>query len=141
MNHARTSNRVVQPGRAGTILICVLACLAITTAMVTATLRSTLRDYREVRKERILRQTELVLEAGILRAREQLAANPEYEGETWQLSDSIVPGEIPATVEIAVDRAGDSPRVGVTARLGVSPQIIQRSFEFNFEPTTLSNEE
>lgn len=124
--------------RSGAILICVLACLAIVTAMVTATIRSALRSHVEVRSQRDLRQTELVLEAGILRARQQVAASRDYAGEIWQLADEVLPGDTPATIEILVrDRS-----IEVTARLGSNlQQLTQRSFEFTFDEPSPSNKE
>lgn len=129
-------------GRPGAILICVLVCLAIVTAMVTATIRSALQAHLQVRQQWALRQTELVLEAGIMRARQQVAANPDYEGEIWELADDTLPGETPAKIEIVVERADESRSVRVIARLGAeSKQRVQRSYEFTFDSPSSSSQE
>ncbi len=136
-----SQRRAFHSGRPGAILICVLACLAIVTAMVTTTIRSALRSHLEVRRQRELRQTELVLEAGIMRAYQQVVANPNYEGEIWQLAAGTIPGGQLATIEIVVQPAEESRIIGVTARLGGELQRVQRSYEFVFDNPSLSNKE
>ncbi len=69
--------------RQGTVLICVLACLGVVIAFVLSTTQSSLRGRREVRMQRQLLQTELLCEAGMLRAKQQLHKSPDYVGEKW----------------------------------------------------------
>lgn len=69
--------------RRGTVLICVLACLGIVVALVLSTTQSSLRGRREVRMQRQLLQTELLCEAGVLRAKQQFNQSPDYVGEHW----------------------------------------------------------
>ena len=74
----------------GTVIVCVLACLVITSALIATTLQTVLRDRLEVRLEQQLRQTELLCEAGVLRAARQFSLSSDYAGETWtpKLSDT-----------------------------------------------------
>lgn len=69
--------------RRGTVLICVLACMGIVVALVLSTTQSSLRGRREVRMQRQLLQTELLCEAGVLRAKQQFEQSPDYVGEQW----------------------------------------------------------
>ncbi|TWU28053.1 hypothetical protein [Bythopirellula polymerisocia] len=134
--------RILRSGCQGAILICVLACLVIITSMVTATIRSALRSHLEVRQQRNLRQAELILEAGILRARQQVLADPDYKGEVWQLAVDTIPGTDSATIEIATQPAVEARQINVTARLGEdSHRRIQRTYTFTFDPTYASNKE
>jgi hypothetical protein len=120
--------------RQASILICVLVCLAVATALVVQTTHSALRARRDMRTERQLRQTELLLEAGVQRAAQRLAANVEYSGETWILSPESIPGSSLARIEITVPSLddGDWPRrVQVVAQLSAGGlNAIQRSYTF-----------
>ena len=70
--------------RRGAILVGVLACLLVGTVLTALTVQSALRGRREARLERQLLQTQLLCEAGVVRAVKSIAANPGYQGETWQ---------------------------------------------------------
>lgn len=69
--------------RSGAVLICVLACLGVVIALVLTSIQSSLRGRKEVRMQRHLLQTELLCEAGVQRAVQQLKTTPEYKGEQW----------------------------------------------------------
>jgi len=108
------------------VLVCMLICVAIATSLVSATLLSALRARRELRLQRQLRQTELLLAAGLERAVARLHAHPAYPGETWQLDPATLPGYPPGQVRIEVtpiqteDRPSGRPeraQIYVVARL------------------------
>jgi len=133
-----TSLRVLygQP-RQGSVLIVVLVCLSIAMALIGASLRSALHERRALRTQLQLRQTELLLTAGIQRARLQLETAAEFTGETWELAPEAFSAAESAQVEINVTQAGeDLPlEVRVTARLSLDPdKTIQRSYTFSMEP-------
>ncbi|MCY2986051.1 MAG: hypothetical protein NTY15_20670 [Planctomycetota bacterium] len=69
--------------RRGTVLICVLACLGVVIALVLCTTQSSLRGRREVRMQSQLLQTDLLCDAGVLRAKQQFNQSPDYVGEKW----------------------------------------------------------
>ena len=119
--------------RQASILVCVLVAMAVAMALVVATVQSALQARREVRTQRDLRQMELVLEAGILRATRNLDSNADYGGETWTLSPSANTGFDSVRVEIEVTaQDGPEPRqVQAIARYpATGPTIIQRSYAF-----------
>lgn len=123
--------------RQASILVCVLVCLAIATAIVTSTVRSALGARRAMRSQHQLRQTELLLVAGVQRASQQLQADAEFGGETWQLAPRAIPGTSSALVKIEVAQvAGDgSRRIDVTAQLSPGTHAtVQRSYSFSFNP-------
>ena len=108
--------------RGGALLICVLVCLLVASAMVTATTRSALQSRRNVRLQHQMRQTELLLDAGVLRAASQLQLSDDYEGETWRPKGALDRFDNPL-VEIRIssgEQQDDSRRVEVIASLGVS---------------------
>ena len=105
--------------RRGSVLICVLVCLSIATALVTATIRTALQARHQVRTQHQLRQTELLLEAGVVRAVRKFGSEAEYTGERWDLVGDTIPGFDAVRVEIEVERSGLSGarRIHVVARL------------------------
>lgn len=129
----------------GSILVCVVACLGIASALVLAMTQSALRAHKEVRTDRALRQTELLLEAGVQRIAQQLARDPEYTGETWILAPETIRGAESAQLELKVPSLDDGqwPRhAQVIARLPSGRgQVIQRSYRFPLNDLALSDQE
>ncbi len=128
--------------RAGTVLICVLACLVIVIAMVMTTVQSAIRGRVEVRKQRQLLQTELLCEAGVKRAVEQIRKSVEYRGEKWipkYLSSFFEHAVIEIKIEPSLDDA-NSMRAEIVASLASSSNShdrMQRSHAFviNLSPS------
>ncbi len=69
--------------RRGVVLVCVIACLAVSTVLIALSIQSALRSRREARLHLQLRQTELLCEAGVLRATQKLRDDAAYTGEQW----------------------------------------------------------
>lgn len=138
----RSGSRDLKPRRA-TLVVSVLVCLLVTASLAVATTHTALRWRRSQRWQHQMYQTELLLDAGILRAATQLARSKTYRGEIWRPSQESVDFESPQ-VEIRV-RAGDSPdsrQVEVVAQLG-SPlsnlatsnvSLTRRSHSFSVSP-------
>jgi hypothetical protein len=130
--------------RQASILVCVLVCLAVATALVTSTVQTALTARRAMRTQHHLRQTELLLAAGIQRAALQVQSVSEYSGETWKLSPNTIPGIETAQVKIdVVPIDGELPsEVHVTARLLITEHIsVQRSYSFPVDPQLSSDKE
>ena len=133
--------------RGGALLICVLVCLLVASAMVTATTRSALQSRRNVRLQHQMRQTELLLDAGVLRAASQLQLSDDYEGETWRPKGALDRFDNPL-VEIRIssgEQQGDSRRVEVIASLGISDDpkrinasLTRRTHTFSLELSDIS---
>ena len=131
----------------GALLICVLVCLLVASAMVTATTRSALQSRRNVRLQHQMRQTELLLEAGVLRAASQLQRSDRYQGETWRPESGLIRFEDPL-VEIrvrGVAKTNDSTRVEVVATLRTqgdpkrgNASLTKRSHTFSIQHSEFS---
>ncbi len=140
-------NKPHRKPRSGALLICVLVCMLVASAMVTATTRSALQSRRNVRLQHQMRQTELLLDAGVLRAASQLQLSDDYEGETWRPTNALDRFDNPL-VEIRIssgEQKDDSRRVEVIASLGISddPQKInasrtRRTHTFSLELSDIS---
>jgi len=119
--------------RSGAVIIAALVCLLVVMAILGTMLRGTLRNYRYMRSERDLRQTELLLQGGSDRAVNRLANDANYRGETWSLpSDAIAgSGDGRVTIEItpATDKAAGNAKVLAEYPLG-GETSIRRSVVF-----------
>ena len=132
--------------RGGAVLICVLVCLLVASAMVTVTTGIALQSRHNLRLQHQMRQTELLLDAGVLRAASQLHRANHYEGETWN-PESLIGLENPV-VEIRIlndDQSDAAIFVEVIASLGAQDDPKQsrashtrRSHTFSFEHTETS---
>jgi hypothetical protein len=114
--------------RRGALVVCVLVCLLVAGTVVTATTRLALQSRREVRLNQQLRQTELLLDAGILRAARQLQTSADYKGETWRPTDAISRFDnAQVQIRVAFDELEkDSHLVTVVASLGVAVDNAQQ---------------
>lgn len=135
------STAVRKNPRGGVLLVCVLVCLLVACSLVTAMVHNALRFRRDVHLQHQMRQTELLLDAGVLRAARRLRTSADYQGESWQPEGAIQRFDNPQ-VEIRVTSlAADSRRVEVTASLGTADQDgrkyaasrTQRSHIFDLE--------
>lgn len=138
-------NRCYKAPRSGTIIVCVLTCLAICTALGALSIQSALQGRREVRLQRQLRQTELLCEAGVLRAMQQAACSDDYRVEQWRPELNNEP-YFDAQVDIKVSTQDDSTTRAITvvARLDSSSDAdgpMQRSHTFTYIATAPQNTE
>jgi hypothetical protein len=99
---AKITQRDRRRRRRGAVLMAALVCLLIVMAMLNAMLQGALNARRQLHRERDLRQTELLLQAGIERAAFQFAANPAYRGETWELAAEEIAARGAGHVQIEV---------------------------------------
>ncbi len=123
-----------QKKRNAVILIAVLVCALVALSILATSIHVALRYRREGRTQQQLQQASLLLDAGCLRAVEQLQASAEYSGETWQLGEAL-PEFTASFVEIRVGQAATDKNVEVIARLSRSeddPHSIQLSHEFTW---------
>jgi hypothetical protein len=144
--------------RRGTIVICVLACLIVATALVASSTQAALRSRKSVRLQQQLRQTELLCQAGVLRAAQQLKKSDSYTGEQWRPRLGLEPpshavgsaprgGEaVEAVVDIRVTAADDPQRRDVEVVATCDPHVMsagpmQRSHHFTFQISATSASE
>jgi len=116
--------------RRGLISGCVLVCLIVTVSLTASSLRSTLRARREVATRHQLLQTDWLLHAGIQLARDQLAKQDDYQGETWQ-PQNVIAGDYEARVVIKVTEGENEAAIAeVVATLANSPRRGDRLHAF-----------
>jgi hypothetical protein len=115
------------------VLIAALVCLSIVVAVVGSMLQGTLRARRQLHAQRDLRQTELLLQAGVDRALFRLLNNADYRGETWKLPAKAIVGSLggQVTIEATRDSLEQPWRVRVVAEYGQGHHSsIRRSHPF-----------
>jgi type II secretory pathway component PulK len=119
--------RFRRKSRGGALLICVMVCLLVASSLVTTTTHNALCSRRDVRVQHQMRQTELLLDAGVLRAARLLRVSDDYQGESWRPTGAIDRFD-GALVEIRVTSNGSNSRVvEVIASLGVAVDDLQRN--------------
>ena len=137
--------------RGAAMIVLVLTCLLVVSALVGSMTHATLGARRVVRMEHQMRQTELLLDAGVLRATGQLKVDSEYSGESWQPATSLERFQGPH-VAIRVTTAADEPRarlIEVTASLGAGADpndpsdvaVTRRSHTFRIQFSNSSSAE
>jgi type II secretory pathway component PulK len=100
----------VLPRRRGTILIVALLCLLVVMSLLGTMLLAAMQSTRQLHAERDLRQCELLLQAGIERALTRLAEQPDYQGETHELTAAEIIDQGTGRLTIAVTPAtSDGP--------------------------------
>ena len=78
------NNRNRPPSRTGTLIVCVLVCMGVATTIMSLSTIGAIRARRSIQKSHQLRQTQYLLDAGVLLCAKQLKASTEYRGETWR---------------------------------------------------------
>jgi hypothetical protein len=87
-----------------------------------------LRVRRDMRLQLQMRQTELLLDAGILRAAKQLRNAEDYRGETWRPSRDRVGFDSPLVqIQVRREPGSDRARIEVVAQLGSPVEDLQQA--------------
>ena len=125
-----------QQRRHGAVLICVLACSLTALSLSIIAVRTSLRSARESKQTLKLRQTEWLLNAGVLRAKQKLQV-AYYSGETWEIPTTVTRAE-PAVIRIVVEPAHSESNsaiytISVTAECGSSPHMLKRSCKLTIQ--------
>lgn len=118
MTHSRF---VESRRRQGIVLFTVLAVLAIAMIVIASMLGGLVREHRQSRLRHEQRQCRRLAEAGVDRAKELLASNADYTGESWKIAadDSGYDHDADVSIVVMNDRitatasypAGETPRV------------------------------
>jgi hypothetical protein len=105
--------------RRAIVLVAALVCVGVALAVTTELLRHTLQSRLALRKELLVRQTDGLAEAGLVRAARRLALDPTYAGETWRLDAAAGLPAGAAEIRIEVASAAD-------AATGSSLRVVAR---------------
>jgi hypothetical protein len=95
--------------RRGAVLVAALVCMLVVMMILGSMFQGVVRAHRQLHRERDLRQTELLLQAGCDRAAVQLLNTDDYHGETWNLPPDMVVGTGRGRVTIETTRTGSQP--------------------------------
>jgi Tfp pilus assembly protein PilX len=94
-------------GRRAALLVAVLVCLSVVMALGAAWLRGVLLEHRQVRAQADRLQAEYLAASAVNRATAQLAANPDYRGETYVVDAQTLALRADAAVNIRVEPVAD----------------------------------
>lgn len=140
-------SRQKSEARRGLVLICVIGCLVVCSVLIALTVQSSLRGRRESRLQLQLRQTELLCEAGVMRAAKQMETSEDYTGEQWHpelnlenYHDAVVDIRV-ATVDQVEPSNQSTKKVTVIAKLDSyldQDGPMQRTHSFNVPTQTPS---
>lgn len=129
MTNRCLASRYVGKARHGMVLIAVMVFLLIAVMMVLAWLRVAALERRTFRALVQRSQAEWLAESAIDRAVIQLKIDPEYKGETWNLSAEELQGKDAATVVIEVapvEEQSKSRKITVQADYPIEPERRNR---------------
>lgn len=111
MSNARRSAKRRGRPRPAFLLVSVLICLSLAMALWAVRTRTLLRERRVLVSQQQALQCEYLAEAAIARAKAQLAADPAFRGETWQLDAEQLGGLGTGSVAISIAEQPGEPRV------------------------------
>ncbi len=120
--------------RRGAALIVAMICTVLVTLMLGTMVKITLTRAQQARHREQALQVEWLAEAGLERARAMLTAQPDYQGETWAITEETLGGPYRGTVTITVAAIPENPQArdvsvqaeypaGQTERIRKSKQI------------------
>lgn len=116
--------------RKATVLVIALVCLSVVLSLISYMLLDAIRAQRELRRQRDLRQCELLLRAGYDRAELMLEEDASYRGESWHIPavDIVDRGDARITITITHDSADEPGEIHVVAEYPYGDeQSIRRS--------------
>jgi len=138
-NHQHINNRHLASKRTARAIVCIIVCMGIATTILMKSMQTALRMRRQIGHELQMEQTRWLLEATRIRAVRRLNEDPEYEGETWNVSNAFDSYDN-ATIDIEITSSESGSRVvTATSRIGIVENptgMTQRSGRW----TTTSNE-
>ena len=131
--------------RNGLMIIAALVCLLVVTSIIGSMLKTALKARQELRVERDCQQADLLLECGDERVVAQLAAQPGFRGDTWDVPAEAIVGNGRGRVTSRVSQSeGDhSLQVRVTAEYPLDrdfPIHRSRTFQIAYTATQPSGE-
>jgi Tfp pilus assembly protein PilV len=140
----RQNKRMDSQPQRGAVLVAALVCLLVVTTLLSTMLQTALRSRRQLHRERDLRQTELLLQAGMARAAFQLANQPEYRGEMWNLPAVAIVGSGggQVTIDVSIKSDAQAWHVEVMAEYPAGGEkSIRRSHAYSYQAQPGPNQE
>lgn len=121
------------PARRGAAMIFAMMALLLGSMMMASLVRTASASHRQMKREEIRVQANLLADAGCRRAIAELQSNPQFAGEDWQVPGELLGQRRGASVVINVKRAV-SPQEGSTVTVVASypvghPDLVKTSRE------------
>ena len=114
----RLHNSPRQHGRNGVTLVVVLVLISVVTIIMLTALTSTLRQRRQLRMDLQLEQTKWIVDAGVRKSLLELKRNPDFKGQTIDLSSALPKYEVST---LAIKRVvSDKKKTGDTIEVNAS---------------------
>lgn len=111
--------------RQGAVLIAALVVVVVATTICTAAIAVSLRARQARKSERDLVQLDLLCDAGMRRARERLAADKEYQGESWLTIDSPYgDGKMIVEIKVSADKTPSDSSKGTDESAKMNAQEL-----------------
>lgn len=126
----RIAMRRARRSRPAFLLVSVLVCLTLAMALWAVRTRTLLLERRVLRTQQLTLQSEFLADAAIARAKAQLAADPAFRGETWQLDAAQLGGLGTGSVVITVGEPAGEPgnyQIKAVATLLARGTLTQRT--------------
>lgn len=101
--------------RRGAVLVTAMVCVLILTLMSAALLKTVSLAREQSRSEARRTQAEWLADAAIERTVARLRAEPEFEGEKWDIAADELQATAPATVAIHVEPTDNAWKVRIQA--------------------------
>lgn len=116
--------RPTAPERRGVVLFIAIVCTAMAALVFLAILKTAVAERRALETRQWQEQASWLVESGLQRAAARLAAEPDYQGETWKIPAAELGGRDGAVVRIQVEPDGDEAgrRVSVQADYPDAPE-------------------
>jgi hypothetical protein len=86
-----------------------LVAIAVATVVFMSTLRLAMAEREAIQIEAWRAQAAWLVESGLERAAARLAADPQYQGETWRVAGAALGDKQGAVVQIEVQPLSDQP--------------------------------
>ncbi|WP_339909699.1 hypothetical protein [Symmachiella dynata] len=96
--------------RRGAALIVAMICTVLVTLMLGTMVKITLTRAQQARHREHALQADWLAEAGLERAQALLTAQPDYQGETWDIEAETLGGPYRGTVTIRVAAIPENPQ-------------------------------
>mgnify|MGYP001236445992 CR=1 FL=1 len=101
--------------RRGMVLIVLLVLFAISMTLFGLWAQSAVREHQRMTMYAYRMQSVRLAESGLARAVARIAADPQYDGETWMIPAADLGGKHAAEVRIRITPATDAARLHVEA--------------------------
>lgn len=122
-----------RPRRRGTTIVVAMICLVVSSSLLLTNFQSVLRLRRQLRQDDKIEQVRWIVAAGVTYAKNQLNADPGYQGESKQVGE-LLSNYSSGKIEITIRPTNNDLRqCKVTASIDSEPSHLSVSRTVTFE--------